>query len=50
MVVVLDQTQAVEVRLLAESLGMSEGEVVRHLLSGPLARWEGEVETLCLPR
>ena len=49
MVVVLDAAQSAEVALLALDLGMPPEEVVRHLLSEPLSRWEGETTILTLP-
>ena len=41
MVIVLSKEQAAEVRILSLDLDLTEDEVVRHLLSGPLSRWEG---------
>jgi hypothetical protein len=46
MVIVLSEEQAAEVRLLATDLDLTEDEVVRHLLSGPLTRWEGQMSVL----
>lgn len=43
MMIVLSREQAAEVRLLADDLDLTEDEVVRHLLSEPLSRWDGPI-------
>ena len=46
MVIVLSAEQAAEVTLLADDLDLPVDEVVRHLLSGPLSRWDGPMTAL----